>query len=248
MAIIFPMLLLCIWCFVTRWPFPQMFPEHFSLRGFEKLIKGNRDLLRVLAGSVLLSAATAVLTVIISGMAARAFVFYEFAGMKVLKFLSILPIIVPGTVFGMGIHVLFIRMGLNNTFLGVVLVHTVCALPYGVKIMTDRTQMIGRALEETAQILGAGPWASFWEVSFPALLPGVMSAASMAYITSYSQYFLTLLIGGGKIKTFSIVMVPFIQNGDKTISAVYSMVFILSGFLVFLVFDKLGGKENVNEP
>lgn len=56
-----------------------------------------------------------------------------------------LPLIVPTTVFGMGIHLLLIRVGLSDTVPGVILVHVICALPYTVSIMTDSTRAIGKS-------------------------------------------------------------------------------------------------------
>lgn len=236
-CILLPLLLLCIWCFTSRWPYPQLMPRQFSLRGIKELFFGTGNLGQLMISSISLSTITALLTVVISTMAARAFVNYDFVGKRFLQFISILPIIVPGTVFGMGIHVLLIKMHLNNTMAGVILVHTLCALPYCIKIMTDVTELLGSRLEEQAQVLGAPPFRAFLEATLPSLIPGMVSGACMAYITSFSQYFLTLIIGGGKIKTFAIVMVPFIQNGDATISANYSVMFILSAFVVFLIFE-----------
>ena len=77
-----------------------------------------------------------------------------------------IPVIIPATVFGMGIHMMFIKGGLNHTITGVILTHIVVSLPYGVKIMTDITKLYGRNLEEQAMVLGANSWQSFWLVGF----------------------------------------------------------------------------------
>jgi putative spermidine/putrescine transport system permease protein len=66
-------------------------------------------------------------------------------------------------------------------------------------------------------------------------MPGIMSSFIMAYIISFSQYFLTLMIGGGKVKTLAVLMVPFIQSGDRTIASAYAVVFVLSTMLVFIL-------------
>lgn len=165
--------------------------------------------------------------------------FYQFPGQRLLLFASMLPLIVPTTVFGMGIHLLLIRVGLSDTVPGVILVHVICALPYTVSIMTDSTRAIGKKLEEQARVLGAGSLRAFWSVSMPALMPAIFSALAMAYITSFSQYFLTLLIGGGNVRTFTVIMVPYLQNGDRTLAAGYTTLFLLITVLVFLVFRKI---------
>ena len=61
----------------------------------------------------------------------------------------------------------------------------------------------------------------------------------MSYILSFSQYFLTLLIGGGAVRTFATVMFPYLSGGDRTIAAAYGISFILATFVVFLIFEWL---------
>ena len=71
------------------------------------------------------------------------------------------------------------------------------------------------------------------------LVPVILSAFSMSYIVSFSQYFLTLLIGGGQVKTFTIVMVPYLQSGERNIACAYSTVFLGITIVVFGIFEKI---------
>ena len=78
------------------------------------------------------------------------------------------------------------------------------------------------------------------------LVPVLLSAFSMAYIVSFSQYFLTLLIGGGQVKTFTIVMVPYLQGGDRNIACVYSVIFLGITLVLFGIFEWTAGKVSKN--
>lgn len=235
LSIIIPLLILPVWSFSSRWVWPKLWPEGFSLRGVEELFGPISQVPGVLLRSIGLSLLVAVLAAIIGLMTARALVFYDFKGKETILFGVNLPIIVPGTAFAMGVHVVFIHLNLADTFLGVVLVHLIYALPYTVNIMVDLTESIGERLEIQAQVLGVSPLKAFFYVTLPLLMPGIMSSFSMAYIISFSQYFLTLMIGGGKVKTLAILMVPFIQSGDRTIASAYALVFVLSTLLVFIL-------------
>jgi putative spermidine/putrescine transport system permease protein len=244
-AIVFiltPLSILLVWSLSGRWPWPDLAPEAFSPRGIQSIFAGRFDLLPVLLTSIGLSLAAASLATIIGTMAARALVFYDFPGKKLIAFGSILPIIVPATVLGMGIHVLFIYLGLADTYLGVLLVHLICVLPYTVTIMTDMTRSVGDRLEIQAQVLGVPLGRAFFQVTLPQLSPGILSSLSMAYIVSFSQYFLTLLIGGGSVKTLAVIMVPLIYGGDRTIASAYAVLFTLSSLIVFGLFDLAGRK------
>ncbi|UWG97058.1 ABC transporter permease subunit [Dehalobacter sp. DCM] len=236
-SILLPLAIVALWSFVGRWSWPHLLPETISLRGMEELFGGYSSALKTLGSSVLLSITVAVFAVIIGTMTARALVFYDFPGKSIIQFGTILPIIIPSIVFAMGTHVLFIKMGLADSVPGVIIVHLICALPYSIKIMTDITAAFGQRLEEQAAVLGAAPSQIMTAVTLPALTPGLVSSACMAYIISYSQYFLTLLIGGGNVKTFSLIMVPYLQNGDRTIASAYSMIYVISTLLVFVIFE-----------
>ena len=130
-------------------------------------------------------------------------------------------------------------LNLADTLAGVVVVHVITALPYTVSILTDVTQACGKNLEEQAAVLGAPPAQAFLHGTLPALAPGLLSAGSMAFAISYSQYFTTLLLGGGQVRTLSLVMVPYIQSGDRTLASLYALLFVGSALAVFAVLEGL---------
>ena len=124
---------------------------------------------------------------------------------------------------------------------GVILAHLIYSLPYAVCLIMDGTRAVGIALEEQARVLGAGPFQAFRRTTLPMLVPVILSAVSMSYIVSFSQYFLTLLLGGGRVKTFAVVMVPYLQSGSRNIACIYSILFMGITLLVFAVFERIAG-------
>ena len=241
-VILLPCLLLLVWMFTERWAWPALLPQRFSLRAAAEVFGRRGELLKVFFSSVLISTAVAALSAVIGVMTCRALVFYDFFGKRLMGFLTILPFMVPATVFAMGIQLTFIKMGLNNTISGVILAHLICSLPYGVRLIMDGTKALGKELEDQARVLGASPWQAFYKVSLPVLAPVILSAASMAYVVSFSQYFLTLMIGGGQVRTFSIVMVPYLQSGDRSMASVYSVLFLAVTLSVFGLYEWIGRK------
>ncbi|MFR8165658.1 MAG: ABC transporter permease [Enterocloster sp.] len=232
-SIFLPMALMLLWSVAGRWPWPGLLPETYSLRTIKELLTGSASLPR------LLSIASSWLTVAFWHGSRR----HEPGPQKTTAFQAVLsvrpllPLLVPGTVFAMGIQITLIRLGLSDTVAGVVLVHLVAAVPYCITIMTDVTRAVGTGLEEQAMVLGAGPVKAFFLTTFPSLLPGILSSMSMGFILSYSQYFTTLMVGGGRVKTIALVLVPYIQSGDRSLSSVYSTAFVGSALLVFFIFE-----------
>lgn len=246
LIILIPVFTIFIWVFVERWAWPDLLPQVFSTRAALEILSRKHQIVSLFMSSILISTVVAALSVVIGTMTARAFVFYDFKGKGILYFLSILPFMVPATVFAMGIQVTFIKAGLNNTVYGVVIAQLIYSLPYAIKLLMDGTKGVGKGLEEQARVLGATPLKAFYKVSLPLLVPVMLSAFSMAYLVSFSQYFLTLLIGGGKVKTFTIVMVPYLQSGDRNIASVYSAVFLGITLVIFGLFEWVANKYSKN--
>ena len=241
-SILLPMAVVAIWSVTGRWPWPRLIPESWTLRTLEELFFGSAKLPRLLGSSITLAFLVALLATVISILTARATEFYDFPGKGIVRFSGMLPLLVPGTVFAMGIQLVMLKLGLADKIAGVVLVHLVCALPYCIAIMGDVTRAVGIRLEEQAQVLGASPVRAFFAVTLPALIPGILSSMSMGFILSYSQYFTTLMVGGGRVKTIALVLVPYIQSGDRALASAYSVAFVGSAMIVFFIFEALINK------
>ncbi len=241
-AILVPSVTLLLWIFTERWTWPDLVPQVFSKRAILEIAGRKKELLQILWSSILISTVVAVLSAVIGIMTARAILLYRFPGKQVVYFFTILPFMVPATVFAMGIQITFIKMGLNNRIAGVIIAHLICSLPYAVRLIMDGTAAVGSRLEEQARVLGASPFKAFYKTSLPMLMPVILSAVSMSYIVSFSQYFLTLMIGGGNVKTFTILMVPYLQSGNRNIACIYSTLFLGVTLLVFGVFEWAAGR------
>lgn len=240
LIIVLPILILLIWGFSETWRFPDLLPTKLSLRG----LYAAKNILRVVISSIFISVSVGILSTIIGTMASRSLVIEKLKYKKVFLFLNLLPLMVPATAFAMGIHITFIRIGLNDTVLGVIIVHLICSLPYSFNIMYDVTKSIGKKFEDQAAVLGASQWQSFWQISFYVLVPGFATSFFISFVVSFSQYFITLIIGGGNVITLSTIMIPFIQSGDRTISGMYSILFLLTTMIVFSISDKILGGKN----
>ena len=238
-CIFLPIIIMVLWSITGRWPWPKLLPESYTLRTIKELLFGSANLAKLLLSSISLALTVGILGTVIGVLTARATELYRFRGKALVYMGSFLPLLVPGTVFAMGIQVTLIRMGLSDTILGVILVHLIAAVPYCITIMADVTAALGDRLEQQAMVLGATPVRSFFEVTLPSLLPGILSSVSMGFILSYSQYFTTLMVGGGRVKTIALVLVPYIQSGDRALSSLYSVTFVGSALLVFFLFESI---------
>ena len=238
LCLLLPLGVIVIWAFARSWAWPGLLPDDWGLRSFAHIFDASTKTWKILYDSVTLSAWVMLLTVLISIPAGKALGQYRFRGKGLIRVLILAPLIVPSVSVAMGLHVTFIRLGLANKLSGVVLMHMLIAMPYGVRIFSTYFEVMGQKLEESARSLGAGKLQVFYLITLPMIAPAVISAGSLIFIVSLSQYFLTVLIGGGRVMTLTMVMMPYIQSGDRMMAYAYSMIFIASALLVLIAVER----------
>lgn len=243
-AVLLPFIPLLIWSFAHRWLFPAVLPTEWSLRAWGYVFSASSQVWTAFWHSFVVATAVTLLSIPIGIMAGRAIGLYRFRGRTLVQFLILAPTIVPVLAVAMGIHVVFIRYGLADTVLGVIFVHLVPVTPYMVLIMSSVFANYDTDYEDQARSLGAKPSQVFRHVTLPTIWPGLMVGSLFAFIISWSQYLLTLLIGGGQVITLPVLLFSFANSGDNAITAALSLVFIAPAILILLLTSRyLSGKD-----
>jgi putative spermidine/putrescine transport system permease protein len=146
-----------------------------------------------------------------------------------------LPLIIPGILIAIGVFLLFARLGLNNTMTGIVLAHSIMAIPLVVITVASGLKSYDMAQEMAARSLGASrPWA-FLSVTLPQIKVSVVSAALLAFITSLDEVVISLFIAGGDNATLTRRMFNALRDEiDPTIAAISTLLILLSVVLLAL--------------
>lgn len=232
--ILAPLIPQVVWSFAFRWYFPDLSPSVWNLESWQYVFSDSSRVGEGLVNSLELALAVSLLSILVGLPAARALALYEFRGKSLVEWLLMVPIIVPGIVVVMGIHIMFIRYRLTDTFIGVALVHLIPTVPYMVLVMASVFANYGTELEDTARTLGATRLQVFWHVTLPGILPGLLVATMFTFLISWGQYVTTLLIGGGRIITLPLVLFPFISGANHSQAAAISLVFVAPAILALI--------------
>ncbi|MEM7127715.1 MAG: ABC transporter permease subunit [Chloroflexota bacterium] len=243
-TILAPIIPQFIWSFAFRWFFPDLLPSSWSLDPWLYVFDDSSRVGEGLFNSLIIALIVSLLSIIVGLPAARAIAFYDFRGKAVIEWLLMAPIIVPGIVAVMGIHIMFIRYRLTDSYLGVSLVHLIPCVPYMILVMASVFANYGTELEDTARTLGAGPVRVFWHVTLPGIFPGLMVATMFTFLISWGQYVTTLLIGGGRIITLPMVLFPFISGANQANAAAISLVFVAPAIVVLVFISRQLGRES----
>ena len=231
---IIPMIPLVVWSVSHGWHFPDLLPKEWSSRGWAYLATPYSRVLSGFWNSLLIAFVVTLLAFPIAIPAARALGLHKFRGKRLVEFLILAPLIVPELPVAVGIHILFIKFGLAGTLFGVLLIHLILVVPYIVIILAGVFSNYGPEPEQSARTLGASPLKTFFYVTLPSIMPGMVVGGLFAFIRSWRTYIFTLVIGGGVVETLPLLVFSFIGTGDNHISAVLSLVFIAPAVLMML--------------
>jgi putative spermidine/putrescine transport system permease protein len=245
LAVMLPFLQLTIWSLSNRWFYPDIHPQQWGLRAWHYVFStAGSQIISALMQSLLVAAATAILAVIIGFPAGRALGLYDFKGKDLISVLLTLPVIIPPLCVAMGLQLWFIRLGLAETFIGVVLVHLTFCLPYAVFVMWGVFSNYNPDYEDQARTLGASTAKVLIRVMLPLTFPGLIVAGLFSFLLSWSQYLSTLIIGGGRVTTLPILLFSLMGSGDRPVAAAVSIVFVVPAFLALLMSARhLGGRS-----
>ena len=137
-----------------------------------------------------------IIATILGTLIALALVRYRFRGSSTTNILIFLPMATPEIVLGASLLTLFVAIGLQRDFLTILIAHIMFNISYVVVTVRARLAGFDRRLEEAAMDLGATELVTFWKVTFPLILPGVMAAALLAFSLSIDDFVITNFTSG----------------------------------------------------
>jgi putative spermidine/putrescine transport system permease protein len=235
LLVLLPLLPLFLWAFSGRWLFPAILPTEWGLRAWHYLLTPGARVAEAFTNSMVIALAVTLLALPIALPAGRALGLHHFRGKTLVEFLILAPTVVPPFAAAMGIQILFIRAGLADTLAGVILVHLVPTVPYAVLVLAGAFARYDVNYEQQARVLGANGRQILWRVTLPALRPALVVAGLFTFLISWSQYLLTLLIGGGDVLTLPVLLLAFAGSGDYAITAALSLLLIAPALIALLL-------------
>ncbi|MDD2857170.1 MAG: ABC transporter permease subunit [Candidatus Nanopelagicales bacterium] len=183
------------------WPAPLPLPSDWGFSGFLDALHDSAT--SAFGASLILGTLTAVLATPAGAMAAYALAYGHLRGHRSLSVLLIAPAFVPPFVIVMGLNVTLLRLHVPS-LAGISLVLMVTAIPYTTFVMRSAFAGYDVTVEDEARMLGASTRAVLTRVRLPLLAPALATSAFLAFLVGWSDYIVTLLIGGGQFVTVPI--------------------------------------------
>lgn len=222
------------------WP-----PKGFSLQWYEQMFT-SPVWMQAITRSLIVGVGTGFLAMLIGTPAAFLLVRANMRGKSAMLAFVLSPIVVPRMIIAVGMFYFFARVGLVGSTIGLILAHTVVAVPYVVITMMAVLRNYDTRLDLAAQSLGAGPWSTLRFVTFPILSAGLMSSFLFAFATSFDELTIALFASGGLNATLPKQFWDEVTlQISPVIAAVSTCLFIFIAALIWLA-DRLRRRSLAN--
>ena len=206
--------------FTTQW-YAQMFDD--------------ADMLRALGNSLEVGAITATLSTVLGLLAAKALTRYRVPGATALLGFTSLPLFIPDIVLGISILILLNAVGVPLSLVTVIAGHCLICVPFAITVLMSRFDGFDKSLEEASLDLGESGWMTFWRVTFPLALPGIVSSLLLTFIVSFDEFLIAYFLAGNEA-TLPIYIWGQLRFPEKlpAVLALGALILVASAVLVVI--------------
>jgi putative spermidine/putrescine transport system permease protein len=209
-------------------------PQGWSLEWYRNFFS-NPQWYDALTTSLQIAVIVTIVATVLGTAAAFGIVRGRFPGKGLVSALLLAPLVVPVVIVGVAVFAIYLRWHLSGTIRGFVLAHTALAIPFVIITVTSSLRTFDRRLELAAQNLGANPLGTFRQVTLPLILPGVLSGALFAFITSFDEVVVAVFVQSPDVRTLPVQMFTSVtREVDPTIAAASTMILALTTALLLL--------------
>lgn len=220
-------------------------PQGLSVRWFDSFVH-SRPFTRSFVFSVELAAVATVLATVIGSGAALYVARSRGRFLNLVRILMIAPLPVPGVLTGIALLLFFYATGFaTKGWPPMIIGHTLICLPYVFLVVSAVLVGLDPSLEEAARNLGAGPLTAFRRVTLPIVKGAVISGAIFAFITSFDEFNISLLLSGVGTVPLPIQLFDFLRFSFDPTAAVVGTISIAMALVVVVATERLVGLESL---
>ena len=165
----------------------------FTLQWYQKMIN-TPDLLEALMNSVKVGITVAILSTIFGLLAAKAVTRYRIPGRGAVMGFIMVPLVIPGIILAISLLILITQLDIPLSLWTVGFAHMLLCTPFAMLVLISRMEGFDRSLEEAALDLGENAWMTFWRVTFPIVLPGIIASLLLTFTISFDEFVLAFFL------------------------------------------------------
>lgn len=218
-------------------------PKGFSLRWYFRVMELDW-FLTSLRTSLIVAFVSTLIATFFAILAARVLTRHRFRAKGAFEILMLSPLIIPGVVFGFAFFNVVLQFRLEGLhLLNLFVAHSVVTIPLMLRPIWSSMAGTEISLEEAAQCLGATPWVTFWKVTFPMILPGIVAGAIIAFTFSFNDITIAIFLVGPDTQTLPVQLMSQIEYTPDASPAAITSIIIFFTLILFFIIDRTVGMD-----
>lgn len=188
--------------------------QGFTTNWYGKLFSfANTDLWDALLYSVIIAVLATIISVTIGVLGGIGLKKFRFVGKKFIDMMIYVPIIVPEIVLAVAMLIIFMTIGVKLGMGTILIGHCTFCIPYAVVTIKGRISGDNETLQEASMDLGANRFQTFWKVTVPSIMPGIMSAAFLSFTLSIDDVVMSNMLAGARQSTLPVLILSLNRTG-----------------------------------
>ncbi|HCF5960704.1 ABC transporter permease [Pseudomonas aeruginosa] len=220
-------------------------PPGWTLKWYEQFFANPEWMASVLT-SLKVAVITTLCAVALGLPTAFALVRGRFPGRELLYALFTLPMIVPLVIIAVAVYALFLKLGYTGTLFSFVVSHVIVALPFTIISIINSLKLFDQSIEDAAVICGASRLQAVYRVTFPAIRPGMIAGALFAFLVSWDEVVLSVMMASPTLQTLPVKMWTTLRQDLTPVIAVASTLLIGLSVLIMVIAAALRRRNEVS--
>ncbi|HEM6892632.1 TPA: ABC transporter permease [Providencia stuartii] len=237
-----PFTMAILWSLVDPqhpWSYPDLFPQKLSLARW-KIVWEQTSLATALFNSYTIAPAVAILSLLLATPTAYTFGRMTFKGKAVAEMLTLIPLVMPGMIIGIFFSSMLISLNISNTFMSIVIGHTVLTLPYSIRIMSAGFKSIPQDIIDASRDMGASFWGTFCNAFLPMLKPSLLASLIFCLVRSLEEFSISFVLGSPDFITVPTILYSFLgYSFVRPDAAVVSMILVIPNVILMIIIERL---------
>ncbi|MEK7486109.1 MAG: ABC transporter permease [Planctomycetota bacterium] len=206
----------------------------FTLKWYQELYH-NKDLLNAVKNSLVVGICSTIVATILGTLVAFGLERYSFPGKKLFEAVLTLPMIIPDIVMAVAMLAFYTFINISLGMVSIVIAHISFNITFVAVVVRARLVGFNYNLEKAAMDLGATPLKTFWYVSLPLSIPGIIAGALLAFTLSWDDYMIAAMTHGIGSTTLPITVFAMIRHGvSPEINAISTLMLFFTLTLAFI--------------
>ena len=230
--------------------------RNYSWEGFTTMWYGklfsfrNHDLWESLVYSLVIAVVATIISVVIGVLGGIGLKKFEFHGKKFINLMLYVPIVVPEIVLAVSMLIIFMSLGIKLGMGTIVIGHCTFCIPYAVVTIKGRISGDNDTLQEASMDLGANRVQTFWRVTIPSIMPGILSAAFLSFTLSIDDVIMSNMLASARQSTLPVLILSVNRTGitpDINALTTIMVLIMVTGMLLLSFIQRRRAKKEAEE-